>query len=337
MAKICKDLKYVAEVLDQFHQFLGPELRAVTGDAHGIEQVSKRVESLIEPLESNKFDIFDSKHKARWDGVMSSFRELVKSIEQMTKGFIDSSFKDLRSAEGAFDLLQKFEAIKSRESINRQMAEKFDDILVQYTKEVEEIHAIFHKDMENPPVYKNYPPVAGSIAWANSLFQRVKKPILRFKTKKKLFESEKGQEAKVKYLVLAREIDLYIKERFAAWNRGVPEIATMCLKQSILGPVIEQKPDQPYQLAPPPYHVNFAQELSMIIGESKHLDRMGFAIPEAALNVTLQEDKYHEYVQQLNIMLRRYDQVLGGLNAVEHDLLVRLSSKSSLFPSPFCC
>ena len=369
MAKICQDLKEVAEVLDQFHQFLGPELRAVTGDSHGIEKVSKRVESLVEPLDSIPFDIFDSKYKTRWDNVMATFRELVIDIEVMTKGFIDSSFQKLRSAEGAFELLQKFKAIKSRESINKQMAEKFDDILLQYSKEVEVISELFHNDKSSPPTFKNFPPVAGSIAWARSLYHRVKKPILRFKTMKNLLESEKGTEAKEKYLVLARAIDVYIKERFEQWNSVVPETATSCLKFSILGPVVAQKPGEPYKLGPVrlssslhcnnfcglpqrffrtycnaflvvftffllvpdlmqmPYFVNFSPKLSLIIRESKHLDRMGFEIPEAALNVTLQEDKYHEYVQQLNAMLRRYDTVLSELTPVETSLLSAQISK----------
>jgi dynein heavy chain len=49
----------VAETLDQFGKFLGPELKAVTGDPQGIDEVIKRVQGLITPLESLPFDIFD--------------------------------------------------------------------------------------------------------------------------------------------------------------------------------------------------------------------------------------------------------------------------------------
>ena len=52
------------------------------------------------------------------------------------KRFIDESFKTLRSAEGAFDMLLKFKHIRSREAINNQMMRKFNDILAQYMKEV---------------------------------------------------------------------------------------------------------------------------------------------------------------------------------------------------------
>ena len=57
-------------------------------------------------------------------------------IEDEAKNFIDESFKTLRSAEGAFDMLLKFKHIRSREAINNLMMRKFSDILTQYSKEV---------------------------------------------------------------------------------------------------------------------------------------------------------------------------------------------------------
>lgn len=58
------------------------------------------------------------------------------AIEKEAINFIDESFKKLRSAQGAFDLLQKFKHIRSRQAINKQMLMKFDNILERYEKEV---------------------------------------------------------------------------------------------------------------------------------------------------------------------------------------------------------
>lgn len=74
---------------------------------------------------------------------MNKFREQIVQIEEMARQFIDSSFKKLRSSEGAFDLLQNIKNIKSRESINQQMMSKFTDILLQYSKEIDIIEDIF--------------------------------------------------------------------------------------------------------------------------------------------------------------------------------------------------
>lgn len=112
---------------------------------------------------------------------MQRFRQQVEEIEDMTKSFIEQSFQKLRSAEGAFELVQNFQNIQSRESINQSIDERYKDILSQYTKELDNIDAIFHAHKASPPIYKNYPPVAGSIAWARDLYNRAKKPILRFK------------------------------------------------------------------------------------------------------------------------------------------------------------
>ena len=82
------------------------------------------------------FDPFSIKHGQGWKNVMEWFNREVASIEGEAKHFIDESFKTLRSAEGAFDMLQNFKHIRSREAINTQMMKKFNDILLQYGKEV---------------------------------------------------------------------------------------------------------------------------------------------------------------------------------------------------------
>ncbi|GMF23629.1 unnamed protein product [Phytophthora lilii] len=332
MAKICENLQEVATVLDQFNKFLGPELKSVTGDSQGIDEVMARVESLIAPFESVPFKIFDRGYKTSWESVMVQFRDKVSEIEHMTRKFIDTSFQKLRSAEGAFDLLQNFQNIQSRESINKQMMEKYKDILMQYTKELEKLEEQFHRHKHRPPVYKNHPPVAGAISWSRALYLRVKKPILRFRAMNDLLKSPHGEEVKEKYLVFARAVDAYIKQLHKDWKEKVPALTNECLKQSILGPKLLEagKSDTGvmlYKLPPPPFYANFSPELAMIIKESKYLDRLGFEIPEEALNVTLQEDKYHQYVQELTLMLQRYDSLLAELTPVETHLL-RLQLKT---------
>ncbi len=55
--------------------------------------------------------------------------------------------------------------------------------------------------------------------------------------------------------------------------------------------------------------VNFSMQLTHIIRETRYLDRMSFTIPEYALNVTLQEDRYLQCVDGLIDMLERYYKV----------------------------
>jgi len=64
-----------------------------------------------------------------------------------------------------------------------------------------------------------------------------------------------------------------------------------------------------FSLPPPPYRVSFPEELKMIIRESRYLDKMGFRIPENALNITLQDNKYLK-VGLYIIMLSYYDVII---------------------------
>ena len=78
-----------------------------------------------------------------------------------------------------------------------------------------------------------------------------------------------------------------------------------------------------FRMPPLPYRVNFVPELKLIIKEAKYLDRLGFTIPETALQIALQEDKFHGYVRDLSLKLNRYDALIKSIAPVEADLLTR--------------
>ena len=83
----------------------------------------------------------------------------------------------------------------------------------------------------------------------------------------------------------------------------------------------QEKEGAPFVLPPPPYRVSFAHDLKMIIKESRYLDKLGFRIPESALNVTLQESKYQSISRSLTSKLQFYDQLISSLKPVEKILL----------------
>lgn len=69
---------------------------------------------MLHAIETVAFDIFDKRYQAGWEATMTRFNNNVSLIEDTAKQFIDASFHNLRSAEGAFELLQNFKNIKSR-------------------------------------------------------------------------------------------------------------------------------------------------------------------------------------------------------------------------------
>lgn len=131
-----------------------------------------------------------------------------------------------------------------------------------------------------------------------------------------LLTSAFGEQVKQRYLVFARAVDAYSTHLYSEWEQRVGAVATEKLKQPILCALSASTGQSPLEsvdsagmkesvghtcnpakskgpmhqsttstdakgsvgLPPPPYGVNFATELHMIIRESKYLDRMGFQV-----------------------------------------------------------
>ena len=325
MASICTELIQIVNVVDDFNKFLGPKLIAVTGDPQGIDNVINRVNSMVEPIENISFDPFDKGQAERWAGTVAKFMNDKEQIERATKVFIDTSFKKLRSAEGAFELLRSFKSIKSEGAINKQMMDKFTDILAQFGREIHSTSNMFLEQKDDPPVTRNQPPVAGAISWSRSLFSRIRKTMRRFSIMEEdMMRDEVGIEVHRNYMNLARDMLAFEKSWFGSWKDVVDSTAMTHLKQSILRRTNDT------------IVVNFHPDLTRLIRETRYLDRMGFTIPETALNVTLQEEKYYSCVEAIGAMLKHYHDVIGQLNEIERSLLsVRLAELESVLDPGF--
>ncbi|CAB1437042.1 unnamed protein product [Pleuronectes platessa] len=136
MASICQDLNNVLQVLEEFYNIFGPELKSVTGDYKRIDEVLCTVEGLVLPIEGVNFNPFNMCKKSSWKTIMKDFDTTSHAIEGEAINFIDQSFKTLRSSAAGFDMLLKFKHIRSREVISKHLMRKFNDILAQYCKEV---------------------------------------------------------------------------------------------------------------------------------------------------------------------------------------------------------
>ncbi len=62
--------------------------------------------------------------------------------------------------------------------------------------------SLFKEYRENPPLYKNNPPVAGAIYWEKSLFLRIKHTIIRFQTMEEMMTSEQGKAVSVHHCIV---------------------------------------------------------------------------------------------------------------------------------------
>ncbi|XP_040439457.1 dynein heavy chain 10, axonemal [Falco naumanni] len=336
MTSVCQDLYDILQVIEEFCNIFGPELKAVTGHLKRIDDLLRRVKGLTSPMEELTFDPFSIQSAHDWKLIMEEFREEVSVIEEGTKNFIDESFKTLRSAEAAFNMLLNFKNICTRKTIHKQLMMKFNDVLDQYCKEVESIKQIFLLNLKDPPLYKNYPPMAGAIYWSRFLFHRIKRPIIRFQEVEELLASEHGKEVKQIYLQVAKRMKEYEDEKYNQWRHETEQILPLLLKNTLLTVItsgsashvntetLEQSSvtEEPVTAKKSVrFIVNFSPMLQEVILETKYMELLGFPVPETARYVALQEDRYLGYKNRLKNMLDGYHKLMETLNEAETKLL----------------
>lgn len=57
MITIMSGLQNVAEILKKFLVFLGPNLKAVTGNSEGIDNLVQEVKQLVIPIETSPYNV----------------------------------------------------------------------------------------------------------------------------------------------------------------------------------------------------------------------------------------------------------------------------------------
>jgi dynein heavy chain, axonemal len=196
-----------------------------------------------------------------WGRLFNAFIERQKQLEINTMKLIDDTFKDLRSSEGAFDLLNNFKNIDTLPEISTRLQQKYTDVLKSYRKELVVYRELFQQGKSSYEdgrvalvISRGKPPVAGIISWAKSLMARMKGPIVKFNKNEEKFEKELFEEIKKEYLELVKEIDVYQQGKYAGWSANIMERAMQFLKEKILVKVGENR-----------YEVNFREEFRVLI------------------------------------------------------------------------
>ncbi|NXF83053.1 DYH10 protein, partial [Sclerurus mexicanus] len=206
-----------------------------------------------------------------------------------------------------------FSIIRTRDwkSVMRQFREEVS---------VENVKQIFVQNLEDPPLYKNHPPVAGAISWSRSLFYRIKHTILRFQEVEGLLTSEHGKKVKQIYLQVAKKMKEYEDQKYKEWRERTEQMLPLLLKDHLLtvSSVAEESVTTKKSTC---FAVNFSPMLQEMIIETKYMEQLGLPVPEIARYVALQEDKYLRYTGKLTSMLDRYHTLMETLNEAETKLL----------------
>ncbi|XP_017781324.1 PREDICTED: dynein heavy chain 10, axonemal [Nicrophorus vespilloides] len=234
IALVCKDLEAIADIVDQFTNIFGPELKSIMTDPQKIDDVVRNLESLVHPIELADFDIYKETFKENWQQIMTQFGKEVKLLERTATLFIDQSFKVLRSAEGALEKLLKFKFMKTRRIIHDQLMSKFEIVMDQFSKELASSENLYLRNKRTPILCRNHQKHGGAIFWVQQLFASTKAPILKFRLVEELKTSTLKLEAFNIYVKLAKSLKQYEQMKYQEWLDVAVPIVEETLKMDLL-------------------------------------------------------------------------------------------------------
>jgi dynein heavy chain len=276
---------------------------------HNLENMEDLINSfkqLIEDFKNQRHDLLDYTNN-HFDRRFVEFNVGISKLEQDLQGFINRSFEKIQSIDHSLNLLKKFQAILKRESLQSELQNKYNIIFHNYGQEMESIKSAYNQFKTSPPLVRNMPTVAGNILWSRHLFHRIQEPMERFPDEIK--RSKDHRNYITLYNRIGQTLTLFEFMYLQAWCNEI-ERAKAGLQATLIWRTEDQK-----------LMVNFDDEIFQLIREAKCLDRMGVEIPESARIVLLQEDKFKQYFNELDYLLKEYDRVLGKIRPITRPLL----------------
>jgi len=308
--KICNRLKQGLIKIKDFLKFLGPELkRVIGGSSEKIEKEREKIYAAYSHIEHYPHNIFNKINEESCNSAFGSFDVAMKSLENDTIDLIHVTFKDLRSAESAYDLYINFETLIKQPEIKEAMNKKYINILEQFKKEIKEYSDLFEINKDNPPISKAKSEVAGKIAWARLLYLKMRRPLSKIFNTAKLKNMNMGenrdpvQEKSEKELTeaffeIGRKLRDYETKIYENWKKECESKFMTYLRNNILNKSTKS------------YEIKYDPNLKLMIRNTKFLDLYGYNdIPKNIINIAHQESQLAKYCNDLNLMLRDYDNV----------------------------
>jgi len=284
----CKRLEKVNDMLTTIDNLSKlPDVRI-----EGIEPISMKYQNIVSTVKKKSYDVLDHR-KSEFDTDYEEFRVNIDSLKHQLQSFVDSWFERPLTTARALALLQKFESIAG---VELYLKDKYQRVLLNYGKDLEQTKRIYQKQKDAPPVHRNIPPISGKIAWARQLFRRISEPMAIFRNCKGLLKGEDAKKIVKGYNKLASVLMEFEVLYHRSWFQAVES-----LRSGMNASLLVQHPQTKKVF------VNFDPQVLELIHESKAMLRMGLQIPDAAKVLCLKEDHIKSTHMKLSEVLATYE------------------------------
>uniref|UniRef100_A0A8W7PQG3 Dynein, axonemal, heavy chain 5 n=1 Tax=Anopheles coluzzii TaxID=1518534 RepID=A0A8W7PQG3_ANOCL len=239
-----------------------------------------------------KYDYLDQRN-ADFNDDFQIFMQKTDTLKETIASMIEHNFDSVWETPQGIRFLVRFEKVSEKIPLST-MDEKYQRVSKYCEKEIDRILKLFRKQRDDPPLPRNFPPIAGRIKWCRSLGYHLQElvttvtthPVLALLPSTKDIENRHNS-AKI---ILAE----YEQEMTQIWLSQDVAVADACLVQ----PILALQNDR--------LVANLHPTIPLLIRESKCLAKLNIELPVVAATLLCKQNHFHTIQDSLNSLIKMF-------------------------------
>lgn len=236
---------------------------------------------------SKKYDYLDHR-SMEFNDDFQIFMDKTNALKEHIADTIEKNFDTVWETPQGIRFLVRFEKVSEKIPLSK-MDEKYMRILRYCEKEIERILKLFKKQRDEPPLPRNFPPIAGRIKWSRSLELHLTELVTSISSHPVLQTLPLTKDLENRYKSVKVILAEYEQEMTTLWLSQDVAVADPCLLQ----PVLALQGDK--------LIVNLHPTITLLIREAKCMAKMGIEIPIVAATLLCKQNHFYVIQDSLNV------------------------------------
>ncbi|CAD6991963.1 unnamed protein product [Ceratitis capitata] len=241
---------------------------------------------------SKKYDYLDHRN-GEFNEDFDRFMSKTDTLKDTIATLIETNFDTVWETPQCIRFLTRFEKVSEKIPLSR-MDEKYVRIIKYVDKEVDRVNKMFKKQRDDPPVCRNFPPIAGRIRWSRALDAHMRELMEAVLEHQVLSGLPLTKDLENRYNNVIGLLKEYEAEIISIWLDQDVSVADACLLQ----PLLALQGDRLF--------VNLHPTIPLLIREAKMLAKMDIELPIVAATL-MSRQKYFTTIQDsLNCLIKMF-------------------------------
>lgn len=236
---------------------------------------------------SKKYEYLDHRN-LEYNVDFQNFMAKTDTLKESIAAMIEFNFDTVWETPQGIRFLIRFEKVSEKIPLS-MMDDKYQRILKYCEKEVERILKLFRKQKEDPPLSRNFPPIAGRIKWCRSLELHLAELVTNVSSHPVLQTLPTTKDLENRYNSVKVILSEYEQEMKHIWLSQDVTIADACLIQPVLALQNEK------------LVVNLHPTIPLLIREATCLSKMNIELPIVAATLLCKQNHFNTIQDSLNV------------------------------------